>query len=421
MEPQKTYVPAQPLPPPLLFLKRCLAHHYREHPPPLPDRFGRREFGFVGWPREPGPPPFVRHVGFRTREEYTTFLRRRAPWHLYYSTAFYQKPTERRMVDKGWLGAELVFDLDADHLPDADQMDFGQQMAAVKKEFHRLLDEFVLGDLGYDAKDVRINFSGGRGYHCHVLAPDAMALEARQRRQIADYVTGKGVEERELVTVSTHRIRDRGMVKESRHLVIPKPDENGWKGRVGRGVVRFLEELVELPRAEAKKRLQAYPGVGAKTADRFLDRLRDDVRDDSGRNLLDRMRSGSGDQGTIFAQVLGKEAVRKEMVRLEEGETDEPVTADTKRLIRMPESLHGKTGLRVVPLTLDGLKDFDPLKHAVALSWQETDVVLAPKEARFELMDERFVLPENDPIELPRAAAFFAVARRLATVPSDEQ
>ena len=33
------------------------------------------------------------------------------------------------------------------------------------------------------------------------------------------------------------------------------------------------------------------------------------------------------------------------------GETDEPVTADVKRLIRLPGSLHGKSGLKVVTLT----------------------------------------------------------------------
>ncbi|MCA1813180.1 MAG: hypothetical protein LC624_04420 [Halobacteriales archaeon] len=34
------------------------------------------------------------------------------------------------------------------------------------------------------------------------------------------------------------------------------------------------------------------------------------------------------------------------------GETDEPVTSDVKRLIRLPGSVHGKTGLRVVPVPL---------------------------------------------------------------------
>ena len=49
----------------------------------------------------------------------------------------------------------------------------------------------------------------------------------------------------------------------------------------------------------------------------------------------------------------------------ERGETDEPVTADVRRLIRCPGSLHGGSGLRVTPLTLRDLEDFDPLQDAV--------------------------------------------------------
>jgi DNA primase small subunit len=403
-----------PLPPPLVYLKRCLATFYRENPPQLPERFGRREFGFVAWPSQPGPPPFVRHIGFKTRDEYQTFLRRRAPWHLYHSTAFYRDPSERRMVDKGWLGAELIFDLDADHLPDADQLDYAGQLKAVKVEFQRLLDEFVLGDLGFDEKHVRINFSGGRGYHCHVLAPDALRLEARHRRQIADYVTGKGVEERGLVRVATRRETTGRYTKEERYLVLPRLGEPGWRGRLARGVESLLRELSTLPFEEAKKRLVAFKGIGPKTAENLLDRLRDAPKDLQGNTRVDRLLSGQGDQDPLFAKVLGEEAVRREMVRLVEGETDEPVTADTKRLIRSIGSLHGKSGLQVVPLELDTLAEFDPLRDAIALPWEETDEVIAQKTARFTLNGEDFVLPENEPVPLPRAAAFFAVARRMA-------
>lgn len=408
----------KPLPPPLLYLKRCLAEFYREAEPSLPDRFGRREFGFVAWPREPGPPPFVRHMGFKTRQEFSTFLRRRAPWHLYYSTAFYRSPTERTMVEKGWLGAELVFDLDADHLPEAKELDYAGQLRAVKREFQRLLDEFVLGDMGFDEKDVRINFSGGRGYHCHVLAPDAMLLEARHRRQIADYVTGKGVEDRELVKVMTRRDRDGAYEKKTRYLVMPRTDEPGWRGRVARGVDSFLRELATLDWDDAVARLTAFDGIGPKTAAGLLDKIRDAPADLTGRNRVERLLAGEGNQDPAFVRLLGEEAVRREMIRLVEGETDEPVTADTKRLIRMIGSLHGKTGLQVVPLELDDLKDFDPLVDAVAVAWDEQDRVVAPKQARFTLNGEDFLLPENDPVDLPRAAAFFAVARRLA-VPAE--
>lgn len=396
----------------LLFLKKTLAEFYRDNTPPLPERFGSREFGFIGWPKN-GPPPFVRHVGFRTRGDYQSFLRRQAPWHFYYSTALYQRPSERRMVDKGWLGAELIFDLDADHLPGAEEMDYPEQLEAVKKEFRKLLDEFIFGDFGFDEKDVRINFSGGRGYHCHVLAKDIMRLEARHRRQIADYVTGKGVEDRALVRVSTWT-DTRGF--QTKHLTIPDSKSPGWEGRVGRGVVAFLEELMDSPRQDAEALLLSYPGIGPRTAERFLEKVRSGVKDDSGKTILDRVQSGVGDQGPIFAQVLGKESIRRGVVRLVEGETDEPVTADAKRLIRVVGSVHGKTGLGVVPVDMEGLQSFTPLRDAVVLPREETQTVISREGTKFSLMDQHFTIPENDPVPLPIPAAFFAVARRLANI-----
>ena len=44
---------------------------------------------------------------------------------------------------------------------------------------------------------------------------------------------------------------------------------------------------------------------------------------------------------------------------------DEPVTADIKRLIRVPGSLHGGSGMMVKKLKLSELEEFEPLEDAV--------------------------------------------------------
>jgi len=44
---------------------------------------------------------------------------------------------------------------------------------------------------------------------------------------------------------------------------------------------------------------------------------------------------------------------------------DEPVTTDTRRLIRLPRTLHGGSGLVVTPIDRDDLDAFDPLRDAV--------------------------------------------------------
>ena len=45
---------------------------------------------------------------------------------------------------------------------------------------------------------------------------------------------------------------------------------------------------------------------------------------------------------------------------------DEPVTGDVHRLIRLPGSLHGGSGLRVTTMTSKELEDFDPMTKAIA-------------------------------------------------------
>ncbi|HLE47321.1 MAG TPA: DNA primase small subunit domain-containing protein, partial [Candidatus Thermoplasmatota archaeon] len=131
----------------------------------MPDRFARREFGFLLH----GQKFFLRHVGFPTQREFREFLVRRAPAHSYYSTAFYKDPDAKTMVEKGWLGAELIFDLDADHVPGAEKLGYRAQLERVKEHFLRLVEDFVIRDFGFKESDLLLTFSGGRGYHCHVL------------------------------------------------------------------------------------------------------------------------------------------------------------------------------------------------------------------------------------------------------------
>jgi len=45
---------------------------------------------------------------------------------------------------------------------------------------------------------------------------------------------------------------------------------------------------------------------------------------------------------------------------------DHPVTADIKRVLRVPGTLHGGTGLQVTPVPVDGIDALDPLTDAVA-------------------------------------------------------
>ncbi|MCJ2534211.1 MAG: DNA primase catalytic subunit PriS, partial [Candidatus Thermoplasmatota archaeon] len=98
------------------------------------------EFAFVLF----GGKGMIRHTSFDKKKNLMRFLGERAPQHTYYSSAYYQTPDAPTMQEKNWMGAELIFDLDSDHLPNAETMSYSEQLSAVKKEFIKLVEEFLL-------------------------------------------------------------------------------------------------------------------------------------------------------------------------------------------------------------------------------------------------------------------------------------
>lgn len=383
----------------LQWVTDVFGRHYAREPPPLPPRFGRREFGFL-WT---GKKFFLRHTGFPSREAFHDFLAREAPHHCYYSTAYYKTPGAATMKEKEWLGADLIFDLDADHLPDAAKLSFGEQLVAVKAQADKLLHEFLLGDFGFDEDHLRIVFSGGRGYHFHVSDPRVLQLDSAARREIVDYISPN---ETVAAALAEGFVKEKAWEKSpfglQKDLIIPPTTAPGWDGVISRSMVRLLRDT-----AAAGKLPRKVKGVGEKTESEIV-RLATPER-------IARLAEG----GLLTIPALNNEKVIKGLVEdakvHAEGETDEPVTADVKRLIRLPGSLHGKTGLRVTPLTVDGFARFDPLRDAVALPDEPARVVVG-KPMEVTLNGEAWKLEPGEQ-DLPLHVAMFATLRRAALRP----
>lgn len=412
----------------LRFLRRTFAGYYSAADVRLPDRFGRREWGFMFFGRD----SMLRHVSFRSGSEARSFLGREAPAHVYHSAAYYTRPDAPRMRDKEWLGADLIFDLDADHIEGAGEMSYEEMLSAVKREIGRLLDEFILGDLGFDAGHVHIVFSGGRGYHIHVTDPSVLELESRERRELVDYITGVGLDLdgifRRVVVGERGRGRFRRPVKTR---VMPLKDEPGWRGRMARATLELIDELEALGERDAVERMTVLrgarrTGLGTQVA-RSL--YRDLFSAGSGGvRGADRIRRegvldvfSKEELGRWFFEMIKETAgVKLEKKRDERvtdvragGETDEPVTSDVKRLIRLPTSLHGRTGFLVAPLSFDELKAFDPLRDAVVLPSDPVRVSVG-RELNVSLRGENFHIAPG-PAELPAFAAVFAIGRGHAS------
>ncbi len=383
----------------LEFLKNTFQTYYASNKVKLPERFGRREFAFVLF----GGKGMVRHLGFDKSELLQEFLSERGAQHAYYSSAYYQYPTAPKMVEKNWLGAELIFDLDSDHLPNAEQMGYVESLLVVKKEFIKLIDDFLLGDFGFKEKYMELYFSGGRGYHCHVKDPAILDLDSNERREIVDYITGRDLQDSLIFhEQATGRKRYGGhSFTSGKSLKMPTPDQDGWKGRISRGIIDLVYEIKKSDNPQ--KRLEEY-GVSVRDAERLVAELSEE--------RMRRIQDGMLDQSKTIRKFFLNSALRKTAVALTAGETDEPVTCDVKRLIRLPSSLHGKTGLKVVKINIDELKEFNPLRDAVVLPEDPVRIALQ-KSVNIQMNNQHFHL-ENSDQEVPTYLAVFLIGRKQA-------
>ena len=392
------------------FLRDWFRRYYSGSSIEPPDRFGRREFGFMFFDRN-----FMqRHTAFSRTSELEAFLRASVPAHCYYSTAYYQSPGAATMEEKTWLGADLIFDLDADHLKGAERMTYTEMLDKVRVEMIRLLDEFLFGDLGFSTDEVRIVFSGGRGYHAHVCTPKVLSLGSHERREIVDYITANSLEMSQIleeVTTVTKEFRDNKRVYKT--INIPEEGRGGWWKKVRRGIIWALEAMESMNVEGVRQR---FPSVAGESDRAIQGMLRDLYSDEKGRRGMDiilekdNLSSLTTDaRQKVFLSIL------KDVIPDLVGEVDEPVTSDVKRLIRLPGSLHGKSGLRVSHLTRDDMDTFLPLRDAVPEVYDDSPTMVVMRERTdISIRDERFSLEGET--EVPAYAAVFLIARKMASL-----
>jgi len=398
-------------------LMSAFSKHYRSVTLAMPDRFARREFGFMFFDRN-----FVmRHMGFASRAALKKFLVDQAPSHVYHSCAYYERPSAPTMADKKWLGADLIFDLDADHVRGTEGLRYEEMLEKVKSHLKTLVDDFLIGDLGFQDDDLKIVFSGGRGYHVHVTHPSVIKLSSHERREIVDYITGTGLDidvmfPQGILEIS--RFKDNIHTVKTRRMV--QAADGGWFARIRKGIEVLFEGLESMDgneqRAELAKMLKES---GMKPTDRIIDGLHKDLlHGKAGERGIDRMRNE--DNFEVFSDDRYLRAflgyILAGIAPAIGGETDEPVTSDIKRLIRLPTSLHGKTGFEVVPMKRGELDDFDPFVQAVPEAFGSNEISIRCAEpVEMSLKGVDYSLDEGVN-RVPEYVAVHLICRRLASV-----
>lgn len=372
-------------------MKEIFREYYSNLRYEIPDLLGSREIGFI-----PFGGTMIRHRSLRGREELGKFLTSIVPRHMYYSLAYYDHPTKRSMQEKGWKGAELIFDLDADHLEGASSMTYEQILDEVKKHTLRLIFTFLIGILGISEDSIKLYFSGGRGYHVHVQDDGIYRLDSNSRREISNLVRGEGVSLSSLLNVHDTFRRD----------------PSGWFSLIDTDIVHLYEGIRKnLPDSTAKLKtiLKKEDQV-----EKYLSSLEKFVRmEGNTARKVDifptpgiRKYAAMGPKDLEICEWIARETINRTKC-----EIDEPVTTDVHRLIRFPGSLHGKTGLAVTRIELHDLEKFNPLDSAIPEAFLDKhDKVRINRPMTITMKGEMHSL--SGELEVPRYVALFAVASR---------
>jgi DNA primase small subunit len=347
-----------------------------------------------------GAPP-LRHKSFSDVEQVQRFLSERAMHSCFYSTAYWRRPHELKMADKLWQGADLIFDLDGDHLPGVTDKDFPGMLQVIQEQAWTLWNDFLEPEFGFHEEHLQVTFSGHRGFHLHYRDPRLFHLDSEARRELVSHIRGEGVD----VQGGLARYHD--------------TDARGWTERIRSGMDDMIVKLRHIHRGtedghgqltrleSALQALQDREGVTSQRSASAIKRLAE-LTDHDGR--IQRLKDGRfdvlGNYQGLFLNLLKADA---SVVLGNAGETDEVVTIDVRRQIRWPTSLHGKSGMRVSEFPLarldpDGGRPYNPLMEAFVLGmddahemeWTVDDAVVQFGEHRLESKKgKRFSIHES--------------------------
>ena len=336
----------------------------------FPDEVESREFGYI-----PFGGGMVRHLSFKSKGEALAEILTPSPSAVYGSNARYESPA-RPIEEKGWLGAELIFDIDATDIPTpckkghdlwycekchasgrvprpakctkcgGPAVEFHGTcetcLAAAKEHSIRVIG-FLADDFGVDRGAVRLYFSGNRGYHLHIFDERFNPLDQQARGEIAEYMRGSSLPLSQSIASSLRRQPPTG------------PRGAGWAGRI----------------------------IG------YVDERRQDY------------------EGTL--QRLVSEAISSQRAMV-----DSSVTTDIHRVFRLAGTLHGNTGMSKA--RVEAAERFDPQEDPVVLSSKPVTVKV-DFSPRFRLKHRDFgpfIKPET--VELPTYAAVSILTRGLGEV-----
>lgn len=337
-------------------------------------------------------------MSFQSLLDLKKFLADNPPRHVYYSSARYREPANPIMDEKKWLGSDLVFDIDANEIRECIEIKGAIQLrfcnkcgytttesearicpycsSELKKFDHisfkcinmakdhivKLLD-ILREDFGF--KDIVIAFSGHRGFHMVVeLNEDYRYLSSDERREIVSYI--------KLSEQYAKYFRDYldKIVKQVQYIpLLPRVTDGGIRRRIALSLTRYVDDDIKSYILGLKRLLTFIEAQKAYNI--LIERIDNIIRD-------------------ISIAI------------------DSKVTIDITHLIRVPNSVNGKTGWRVIPIKNTDIKEFEIFAHDLAISDAKIKIKFLINLPEIEIIDTnlRFTKGDEAVLEYPYASYF---------------
>ncbi|HIH33444.1 MAG TPA: hypothetical protein HA227_04290 [Candidatus Diapherotrites archaeon] len=397
------------------FLARKFHYYYSKNFVKEPPNIERREFGFG----EFGKKISQRHFAFKNLADFNNFLRDEVPFYASCSPAHYEFPSVPDMQKKHLLGSDLIWEFDSDDFktPCAeehtlwkcpkcglggkgrlqyctacgertvfDEWSCPECLNAVKKQTLQLV-EWLQDDFGF-GKGLSVNFSGSKGFHVHLRSQEIFSLPQSGRVELLNYLTGFDL-----------NLEALGFLSETggHYSSIPLNKAKGWQEKLLSKLFSFLQGADAL-------QLHSFSNLREKEASKHLLESRE--------SILQELKNGRlfkfGKKSKQFWQLLLEHFVEGQKLFI-----DRQTSIDLVKIVRVPETLHGGTGLLAKKIQLEGLKAFDALSETIVFSSNPVKV-FAEKTPKFFLKGNWFGPFEQQEIELPEFAAVFLLARKSA-------
>lgn len=282
-------------------------YHEEWSPMELPDyllhTLSLREFGFD----HDGEGPSDRYNQFVTPDEISDFFRNKYPYAAYSSVALYEKPSER----KKWIKSELAFDIDAKDLPFKSCDCTGESVCELclndARHVAATFADTLKSDLGLE--NIHFVYSG-RGFHLRVFDDSVMKMKQNSRSQVVEYVTGSVVPSDLTLALGYSRVFRKRFLRTFDNFDEDAFLENGIRRQAAKKLMDEKDKVRNLIESGHLDGIKDFRGIGKKTFERLVQAI----------------------------TLLNSEY------------TDGKVTIDTKRILRIPSSLHSTVSRKCVEI-----------------------------------------------------------------------